>query len=233
MQSRRLTPQAKYTCKACHTVFVREDRFLAHMCKQMKREEEFKSPLGQTAWHYYTLWLRQMKRMPPQSGTSFMSSKFFRTFMNFAEFAKNVDLPRVEKFIWFMVHKDFQPTMWMSDPVYTMYIEFLDRQVPPLEQASLSIKTFLKYAEKHEVDVSQVFTKMTPGDLIHMVRSRRVSPWLLLCTKKLRTFLVEKTNAEQQIILNNLIRPEYWAEKMEEHPDAVKTIRMLVAEMDI
>lgn len=226
-------PQAKYTCKWCHHVFVNETRYLAHKCKQMKREEEFQSPNGQAAWHYYTMWLRQMKRMAPSSGTAFMTSKFFRTFMNFVDWSRSVDLPRPEKFIWFMVHKDFSPVMWASDPVYAMYLEFLDRQVPPLEQADLSIKTLFKYAEKHEIDVSEVFDHIKPGDLIQLIRCRRLSPWLLLCTRKLRGYLTEKVNTEQRIILDNLIRVDYWAEKMEQKPDEVKQIRVLTKEMGL
>lgn len=234
MQQRRPTqPQAKYTCRYCHNVFVIESRYMAHKCKQMKREEEFQSPIGQTAWHYYTLWMREQKRMPPRDGASFMASKFFRTFITFVEFARKVNLPRPEKFIWFMVQKTFAPTMWTSNEVYTLYLEFLDRRVPPMEQAQMSIKSLFQFADKHEIDVSEVFTKMTLPDLTQMVLTRRLSPWLLLCSRKFKKFVVESATPEQQVILNNIIRPEYWAEKMEEHPDDLANIKVLVKEMGL
>jgi hypothetical protein len=206
---------------------------MAHKCKQMKREEEFKSPVGQAAWYYYQLWLRAMKKLPPQQGASFMASKYFRTFINFTEFVRSVDLPRPERFIQLMVEKDFTPVMWMSDEVYTIYIEFLDRRAPPLEQAELSIKTLFKYAEKNQIDLSDFFDKVTPNELIQLVRSRRISPWLLLNTTKFKSFYANKTLPEQRIILENLIRPDYWGDKMLEHPEAIQSIKRLTSEMGI
>lgn len=233
MRPLRLQPTAKYTCRACHTVFVREDRFLAHKCKQMKREEEFHSPAGQAAWNYYQQWLREMKRLPPSAGQSFMSSKFFRTFINFVTFTKTVELPRPEKFIWLMVQKNFPPALWQTDEVYSMYLEFLDRKVPPLEQANLSVETLFSYAEKHDVDVSDVFTKLHPADLIQMLRTRRLSPWLLLCTTKFGPYFRNQTNPEQRIIIENLIRADFWYDKMEQHAEDVLAIKKVVQAMGL
>lgn len=232
-QLKRLPIQPKYTCRACHTVFVREDRFLAHKCKQMKKEEEFHSPTGQAAWNYYQHWMRQMKRLPPSGGQSFLSSKYFRTFINFVNWIKAVDLPRPEKFIWLMVQKDYPPTIWQTDEAYSLYLEFLDRKVPPLEQVNLSIETLFKYAEKTDVDISDIFTKMHPADLIQMLRTRRLSPWLLLCTTKFGAFFKNQTTPEQRIILETLIRADYWFDKMEQHDEDVVAIKKLVLAMGI
>lgn len=232
MSQRRNTVEARYTCKYCHKVFVQESKYLAHQCKQMKREEELKSPNGQTAWHYYSLWLRQMKRMPPPA-QSFLTSKFFRTFINFVVFSKKVCLPKPEKFIWFMVQKDFPPTMWMNDDVYVMYLEFVDRKLSPIEQAKMSIETLFGVADKHEIEISEVFTVLKGHDLIHMLRTRQLSPWLLLNSRAFKKVYVNGLNDEQRIHMDHLIRPEYWGDKFEEHADSVVKIRQLTTEMGI
>lgn len=232
MSQRRATVEARFTCKYCHKVFVQEAKFLAHQCKQMKREEELKTPNGQAAWHYYSLWLRQMKRMPPPA-QSFLASKFFRTFNNFVEFSKKVSLPKPEKFIWLMVQKDYPPTMWMSDEVYVMYLEFVDRRLSPIEQAKISIETLFKVADKHEIEINDVFTVLKGHDLLHMLRTRQLSPWLLLNSRAFKKLYVNDLTTEQRILMDQLIRPEYWGDKFEEHMESVVKIRQLTAEMGI
>lgn len=233
MQQRRSSaPEARFTCRYCHKVFVLEHRYLQHQCKQMKREEELKTPIGQAAWHYYQLWMRQLKRMPPPAA-SFLASKYFRTFINFTKFTKQVDLPKPDKFIWLMVHKQFQPTMWCTDDAYTLYLEFLDRKTSPLDQAKLSIETLLTLSERLDIDVSDVFSHLKPHDIIHALRTRRLSPWLLLFSKKFKKLFNEDASTEQKIIIESIIRPEYWGDKMADHADAVTTIKMLIGELDI
>lgn len=173
-----------------------------------------------------------MKRNPPSAG-AFLTSRYYRTFMNFVEFTRKVDLPKVEKFIWLMVQKDLPPTIWSTDDAYTSYLEFLDRKTSPVEQASLSIDTLMSVADKHEIPLNEVFTVLTAQDVIHMLRTRRLSAWLLLFSNKFKYLFTNETNIDQRLIIENLIRPEYWGDKMKEHAEAVKTIKMLVAEMDI
>jgi hypothetical protein len=230
--TRRPQIESRFTCKHCHKVFVLEDRFFQHKCKQMKRVEEMQSPEGQAALNYYQLWMRAMKRQPPPA-TSFLTSKYFRTFINFTQFAKRVDLPRPDKFIWLMVQKGFTPTMWMNDDVYSIYIEFLDVTASPIEQTKLSIQTILSYCDKHEMDVSQVFVEMPIHEIIHLIHTRKLSPWLLLFSKTFKQALVSRANHEQQIIIENLIRPDYWIPQFEKNPEEVAKVKRLVAEMGI
>lgn len=138
MKERRSSIQARFTCKHCHKVFVLESRYLQHQCKQMKRDEEFRTPIGQTAWHYYQLWMRGLKRLPPP-GPAFLSSKYFRTFINFVNFTRRVEMPRVEQFIRLMVTLDYQPTIWSNNEVYAIYLEFLDKKTSGIDNATLSI----------------------------------------------------------------------------------------------
>jgi hypothetical protein len=211
---------------------VIEKRFLEHECKQMKREAELKSPSGQTAWHYYQLWMRAQNRMPPPAAT-FLTSKYFRTFIEFVKFSKSVDLPVPERFIKVMVMKGFSPTMWRNDEVYSIYIEWLDRKMSPLDQAKLSITTLMSYSEKHEIPIDEVFDRMPVQDAIHLIRVRKLSPWLLMFSRTFRVLFTIRTTPEQKIIMENLIRPSYWADKRDDHADAVAIIKTLVAEMGI
>ena len=224
--------QSKYTCKYCSHSFVHESRFLSHKCKHMKRLEEFQTPDGQAAWLYYQQWLRAQKRMPPPS-KSFLTSKYYRTFINFAKHVKAVGLPKPDKFIWLMQEKTLQPSIWTSNDVYSIYLEHLDRNTSPVDQAKLSIDTLLNIADKAEMDVSNVFEKLAPNDVIHLLRTRQISPWLLLRSKKFKILFRDQASPEQQVILETLIRPDYWMVKFEKHPKELAEINKYVAALDL
>lgn len=198
----------------------------------MKRDEELKTPEGQTAWHYYQLWMRAQRRMPPPAA-SFLTSKYYRTFINFTKFVKSVELPRPEKFIQLMVTKTYQPTLWTNDEVYTMYMEHLDKRVPPLEQVKMSLETLIKVADSKEIDICDVFDHLKPNELIHMIRVRKLSPWLLLFSKKFKRIFREETTPEQKIILETLIRGDYWGDQMDQYPDEIVKIKEWISEADL
>lgn len=231
LNMRATTTELKFKCRYCGKQFVREHHYLNHKCKEMQRDEELRTPNGQAALTYYQLWMRTMKRNPP-TAAAFLTSRFYRTFMNFVEFSKTVDLPKPDKFIWLMVTKNYQPTLWTTDDAYVMYLEYLDRKVPPLEQASMSIDTLIKVADRCNVEIDAVFTVMSVQDVIHMLRTRRLSAWLLLFSKKFKQ-MYKTATLEQQLILDNLVRPEYWEDKILDNAEDVKTIKMLIEEMGI
>ena len=224
--------RSEFTCKYCHRTFIREHSYIDHKCKQMKQIEEIQTPQGQAAWQYYQAWFRVMKKMPPASDT-FMASRYYRTFMNIAAFFKRVNLPKPEKFIWLMVEKNYPPTMWLMDEAYALYIDFLEYQTSPMEQVQLTIDTLFLVADAGEVDVSEVFSILHPNDLIQLVRARKVSPWVLLLSRKFKEYFVQRMSTEQRSILETLIRPESWAARFEKSKEAVQTIKQCVRELNL
>ena len=132
-----------------------------------------------------------------------------------------------------MVERKMPPTLWTNDEIYTSYIEFLDHKVPPMEQVSMSIQTLLAYADKREIDIADVFEHLEPMDIIHMVRVRKLSPWLLLFSKKFKQMFKERLTPEQKIILETLIRPDFWAKRFEDHPNIIEKVKECVEELHL
>lgn len=224
--------ESRFTCRYCKMTFVTERRYLAHCCKHMKKEEELKSPNGQAAWQYYQRWMREMKRLPPPAG-AFLASKYFRTFINFTIFTKKVRLPCPEKFIWLMVQKKYQPTIWTHDEVYVIYLEYLDRKLGPLEQAKISIETLLDYADQHRLQVDNIFDEIPPNELIQLIRLGKLSPWLLFQSDKFKAFFAKRTSPEQKVVLESLIQPSYWFEKMKMFPEEIEKIKTYIGALHL
>ena len=132
-----------------------------------------------------------------------------------------------------MTTKDYPPTLWTSNDVYVIYIEFLDMRATPMEQALLSIDTLLAYADTHKIPIATVFDHMSIADAIHLLYVRKLSPWLLLMSKTFKHAITQRATSEQHVMLESLVRPDYWPGQFELHPTEVSSIKLLVSEMGI
>ena len=222
----------KFECKFCKMPFVSESRYMAHECKQMKRLKQFQSPQGQSAWNFYQQWMKKQQRTVYKA-SSFLDSRYFRTFMNFAEFVQRVDMPLVDRFIWLMVEKKYPPTLWTTNEAYVLFLEFLDYKTTPDELFTLSLQTLFKAAVDADVDIKDVFDIIHPNDLIHMIRKRKISGWLLLNSSAFERIFTTKMSPEQQMIVETLIRPDHWYDQFEQHSEYRKKVREVLDEIGI
>jgi hypothetical protein len=224
--------QANFRCNHCGHSFVYEDRLLRHKCKQMIRKEEFETPLGQAAWIYYQTWMKtNHKLVPPVK--SFLHSKYYGAFMRFAKFVKDVRIPDPELYIRLMSQLDILPAMFTMDEIYVAYIEHLDKRVPPIKNAKITIETLFNIAEDNGVDISNVFDCIDPNELIQLLRQRKLSPWLLLRSSKFKNMLRTRMSRDQLIVLETIIRPKVWGENLKKHADDVANIDAFVKALDL
>lgn len=221
-----------YMCKWCHKTLTNETYYLRHRCKPMIRHEEMQSPTGQAAWKYYSTWMRLQKRTV-SSAQTFLDSKLFRTFINFTTFVRRVDLPNPDSFIRLMIRLNFQPTLWTSDLAYTEYLEFMDKQAKPLDQFESSLKTVLQITDEFDVDVGQFFEVIDVPEFIRLVETRRLSPWLLLFSGKFAEFFKNQLSIEQRLLIETIIRPEYWGSRFDEFETEVEFIRETMGELNL
>lgn len=198
----------------------------------MIRDEEFRTPIGQAAWHFYQEWMKAYRRQVPRS-SAFLNSKFYSSFIRFAKFVKRVHLPDPKTFIVLMKEKDISPSIWNNDQVYAIYLEFLDRKGDPKKQAQITIDTLFDLAEAAKCDVSDVFTVLTPSEVIQLLRERRLSPWILLNSEKFRLFFADCVSPEERIIMESIIRPNYWAEKFQSRPEDRQLMKTYVSELNL
>jgi hypothetical protein len=151
----------------------------------------------------------------------------------FAQFVAKVNLPFPDKFIWFMNEKKYTPNMWTLDEPYVQYMDFLDRQADPMDQVTSSIKLLLDISDAADIDVCDVFDIIKPMELIQLVRTRRLSPWLLLHCKKFKLYFRDVISPEQKIILENLINPSFWSDRFDDKEELVTKIKMYVSELGL
>ena len=225
---------AKYNfrCKFCGLGFKLEDRYLKHKCRAMERDEEIRTPVGMAALSYYQLWMKEQKRAVPNV-EAFLNSKLYTSFVKFAKFAQETDIPNAEQYIKFMIRKDIHPTIWTNDQIYSEYLQWLDRGRDPKAQAQYTVDYLFKVAEALDCDVGDIFNFVRVPDVITMLRKRLLSPWILLPSTKFREFIKTKATPEQRQVIEVIIKPKAWAEKIKKNPQTVEYMKKIVHELKL
>lgn len=222
----------KYECKFCGMRFKQEARFMSHRCTAMKRDEQIKTPMGQAAWGYYQKWMKSQRRSIPSIET-FLTSKYYTTFIKFAEFVQKVGLPDVDTFIWYMAEKKMQPVIWVNDEIYQNYIQFIDTKSDPFKEAQRTVDYMFKIADEFECDVGEIFEHLEAGDVIQMLTRRQISPWILVVSRKFKKFLQEKTRKDERLVMETIIRPDMWVKRKTKHPEVLTQMKQIVRELDL
>jgi hypothetical protein len=222
----------RFECTFCGGGFVYEQRFINHRCKQMIRDEDFKTPIGQAAWLFYQKWMKAHRRHVPKV-SAFLHSKFYNSFFKFAEFSKRTKIPDVDVFIWLMKEKDISPTIWTNDQVYVLYLEFVDHKLSPAKHAEITVNTLFDLSNNYGCDIAEVFNNIEPTEVIQLLRQRRLSPWILLHSSKFKQFFINKVSTEAKIIMESIIRPYYWSKKFKECQKDVSRMKLYVAELSL
>lgn len=219
-------------CQYCGKVFKNHNRFVIHSCKKKELYEMVNNTLqGRRAFAYYQTWLKLHTRfIAAVSIDQFATSKDCTTFCKFAEWSKQVRLPDVDRFIKIMVSWKFHPQMWMRDDVYVKYIDFIDRTATVDDHIRNTFNTLKGISKAVECSLSEAIGKLTLGELLTLVRARKLSPWVLL---KMPSFLevYKGYNDLQKQQLVATINPKYWKDKFieraQETQDIIEFIKVM------
>lgn len=193
-----------WRCTFCGHDFVSETLFMRHTCKEKRRHEELRSPVGQAAYSAYSHWMRCQKHSVP-SIESFSASKFYPAFIRFAEFAAKVRLPNVNRFIELMVENGkVPPVLWCRDGVYSIYLKTYDAAVPPRQQLEEGLQVLDDLATELKVPLGDVFQAIGVDTLEDLISRRKVTFWLLMASGRFRQYLLTLSVADKERLQNAL-----------------------------
>lgn len=222
----------KLVCDFCGKNFKREVNFLKHKCEKMKRYDLFKKPLGHIAYLTFNQW-RKISGYPPVTVETFTNSRYFNAFIEFAKFTTSQSIPDKIGYIELMVKKGLLPFNWSDSDVYDYYIENFDKEYTIDEKVDLSIETIREISIKNECKPSEIFNKVSPIQVLRYITARRLSPWLLLPSKKFMDFMTYKTNKEERLLFSSFIDVSQWKKYFTENPEKVAEIKNINRELGI
>jgi phage FluMu protein Com len=220
------------TCDFCNKVFKREVNFLKHKCEKMKRYDLFKKPVGHLAYLTFNQW-RKICGYPSVTVDTFTTSRYFNAFVKFAEFSRTLFLPDKIGYIELMVKKTLMPFDWCDPEVYDYYIANFDKEYTVDDKVDMSIETIKEISQKYQCETSEIFEKVTPMEILRYITARKLSPWLLLPSRKFMEFMTYKTNKEDRLLFNSFIDVSTWKEYFLGNPDKVAEIKDINRQLGI
>jgi len=206
---------------------------MKHQCKQMKRDKDFKSLEGQAGFLFYKAWMVEKHKARVILPEAYKSSKYYNQFRKFVDFVKSVDMPDTNLFIKLMVSKKIEPTFWTNHEVYGNYLSYITRKLPTEQWITITFNTLFDIADIAEVNIRQVFDILNPSDVIRLLERRKLSPWILLNSKKFAKFFKTRTTGEEKVILEKLINPDYWKPRFTSNPDDLKLAKKSVSALEL
>jgi hypothetical protein len=218
-------------CHYCNHRFKNELTFMKHHCEPKRRAQELMTPIGQAAFEFYREWMR-MKKYSQPSAAAFMESKFYRSFLNFAQLVQDANISKPERYMALMIEADILPILWCRDQCYSVYLDYMDKVSDPIEQVQDSINYLLDICEKEGYSLSNVFEKLGAQQVLSLVRQRRLTPWLLFCSPTFGS-LLKTLDKHQLAAFNTVVNANYWQERFTEEKKVLDDIRHIVKELGL
>lgn len=218
-------------CEFCNKNFVREKNYLKHKCETMKRYELFNTMDGQFAFLAFNTW-RKFKNYPPIKVETFATSRYFKSFINFAVYSNKQAIPDRIGFIKLMVEKDLQPFYWCDYDVYDMFLKNFDETYSIDEKIDISLTTLKDWAENHECPINEIYTKIHAIEIIKMITARQLSPCILLPSKKFKHYFMNITD-EERTLFSSFVDVPKWKHLFHNQPLVLDTIKKIHQYMDI
>lgn len=194
----------------------------------MRRNKQLQTVEGQLAYQLYCDWMRANHRIAP-SADSFKRSQYYRSFFKFAEFVQKTKIPDTDKYIRVMIKKQLPPTLWTANEAYGYFIDYFDANTSPLHLATNSLKTLLKISDELGIDLENVFEHLSAGEIIELIRQRRLSPWLLLNSTAFKQKYADSSE-EEAILYESIMHFDQWSRKIKKYPDVKSKIKQIVGE---
>ncbi len=216
----------KFECPFCGKAYAREAAFLRHTCRKKEIHEEMNSLAGKTAFILYNKWMQSNHR-PQQDVSVFVTSRYYKSFFDFSEYAKRVHLYHVDFFIKVMNNLRLEPSSWSSELAYAAYSDAI-KELSPLQEIGFSIECFKSLKRNNHVESDwQVFEKIGIFRIIHLIEVKHLSPWFLLIFEPFSIFY-DSLEDEQQEEFGMILDPKEWGIRFAENPEVLDAGHALI-----
>lgn len=233
-----LGKNANWYCHYCKRKMSNEAVFMRHFCEPKRRTQELMSPTGQAAFGYYNEWMRLCKRSQQNSAT-FLESKFFKTFIKFAQMVIDANIGKPEKYMELMIAGDVDPTLWCRADAYAIYLKWDDKSSDPIIEVQDSINYLFDICEKEGVltsegapDITKILSHLGAQRIIILVRQKRLTPWLLFCAPSFSPIL-KSLDSGERAALDGIINAEYWSKKFSANKSIVASVKEIATEIGL
>jgi hypothetical protein len=220
-----------YECKYCGKLYKQEQAFSKHKCKEMERHFTHGTIEGQIAFMLFERWMILRHGRKPDLGL-FHMSRYYGPILKFAKYYKNIKgFADIDDFLKLMIKLDILPNSWYDQKVLSYYFTELDNK-KPIEQIKTGIGTFIKLSDAYGCNIEDVFIDLEFDVLVSMLGMHKLTPWVLLNSKKFIKWMTDLP-WEQQYLMDNIIDCDRWKNKFKEDSKSLEFAKLCIREIGL
>jgi hypothetical protein len=219
-----------FECKYCGKKFHKETTLAAHMCVKKRRYMEIDTQPTRfgyrTFQRFYDITMASKK---PKSIQEFIDSPYYIDFVKFGNHLSNLKPVYPEKFIDFVISNGVKLKDWNKDYVYDTYIADLLKKEPAIAATERSIAEIIEWTTANNSVFNAFFSEISANEAAHMVRTGKISPWMLyLCDSGGN--LMDRFTDDHAKIIGGIIDPGFWMKKFKSNTDDVEYIKGVLSQ---
>ncbi len=224
----------QHTCAFCKKAFSKESILIAHSCEKKRRwfaKDTREVSLGLYAYiRFYEISYKQTQGNQ-KTFEQFASSPFYSMFVRFGKYLLTVHVINQDGFIEFLVKGGHKLKNWMDDTVYQDWIKEFCYRESPYAAFERSVLLMQQWAKDNDEDWSNFFRNVNPQLATSWIRNGKISPWILYSESG--NALITRLSDEQLELINPMIDPIFWAQKLKLNFDDLKQVNLLLKEFGI
>ena len=209
-----------FECKFCKTKFHKEITLQTHVCVKKRRNMEIDTPASRFGFRTYQRFYElTMAAKKPKTVQEFIDSPYYIDFVKFGNHLANLKPVYPEKFIEFVIKNSVDLKNWTKDYVYYTATAATDR----------TIVEIVEWTATNNVAFNKFFSHISANEAAHMIRSGKISPWVLYLSESGGS-LMDSFTADHTPIIGSIIEPGVWMRKFKQNDDDVTYIKTLLAQ---
>lgn len=198
------------TCKWCEKTFMSERTLSAHMCIKKRRIADKDLTHTRLAFRVFQMFYElNTSASKPKSQEDFVKSQYYDGFVKFGRSCVTNEYLNPEQFAEWLIKNGKKLADWTKDSLYDEYLLTYVKKEPGMKALERTIIYLSKWAEEHNCDWQDYFSKVTTPRAVYDLRSAKVSPWMLyLC--ETGDELLTRFSDEQVKMIQHIIDATFW-----------------------
>ena len=220
-------------CQFCDKGYSSEKTLSSHMCIRKRRYTDKDSPGCKLGFRIFQRFYElTTNSKTPKTEMEFIKSKYYLDFVKFARYLIDLEPLACNLFVDFVLKNGVKMKDWEKSFVYESFLQEYTKKEPVEKALERTIIEMSAWADKTGNNYYDFFRQVNPVEATYMLRSARISPWVLYLSQSSRE-LLGKLNKEQGELIASVIDPNFWNKEFSSRLDDALFVKSVLEEAGI
>lgn len=221
-------------CEYCDKVFSAEKRLIAHCCQKKMRMLDRDNKNSQIGFLAYQRFYQLTSSKKNIKFEEFIYSSMYNDFLKFGMWLNDSYILNPMAYIDYVIKNNIKISKWAHEKTYEAYLRTFILNEHPGNALERNIAWMSKYCTEQNINLEDFFSSIGPNKLVDLLRSGKISPWMLLLSSKQETQdLWNNFDAGQLKLLNNLLDTKVWNIKMRKFSTEINEYQSIMQEASL